>query len=261
MNIIGIKKFAVEDGEGVRVSVYCSYCCIHCPGCHNAEECWDMEPKTGFKPYTPEVKKEILEAADHDYIEGLTLCGGEVFEFVNQEGFLDLCRAFHEKFPNKTIWSYTGYNLEDILPGGKRHGKDTDELLSYIDVLVEGPFIMAHRDISGDNVFCGSTNQTILDLKKTLKEGHKVIYLEKNLDLREKLKQTILSLGKYIDCAELDEYIKTCLYEEKATHNRIGLVAYNIVPEKAKMAYIVNLWPETVNKVKQMLKGCEKCEG
>lgn len=255
MNIIGIKKFAVEDGEGIRVSVYCSYCTIHCPGCHNAEECWDMEPKAGFKPYTQEMREEILEAADHDYIAGLTLCGGEVFEFVNQDGFLDLVRAFRERFPNKTIWAYSGYNLEDLLPGGKRHGKDTDELLSCIDVLVEGPFILAHRDISGDNVFCGSTNQCILDMRKTLAEGRKVIYLEKNIELRETLRNAILKTGKYADCDALGEYIKFCLYEEKA-HVRKDCIQYDVVPGGVGMSYTVSLLPETAEKAKSMLGEC-----
>lgn len=257
MNIIGIKPLATEDGEGIRVSVYCSYCCIHCPGCHNAEECWDMEPKTGFKPYTSATREEILKEADHDYIAGLTLCGGEVMEFVNQEGFLDLVRAFHERYPNKTIWSYTGYNLEDVLPGGKRHGERTDELLSYVDVLVEGPFIMAHRDISGDNVFCGSTNQTILNLKETLRTGKKVIYLEKNLELRKSIKDAILSLGKYADSDKLDEYIKYCLYEEKA-HVRTDCMPYEIIPQASatKMSYVVHLLPEAKIRASQMLSEC-----
>lgn len=175
MNIIGIKKTSIEDGVGVRVSVYCSYCTIHCYGCHNAEQCWDLEPKTGYVPYNEETKQEILEALDHDYIQGITCCGGEPFEEINQEGFVDLLRTVKEKFPDKDVWCWTGYQYSDILPGGKKHINITDEFLSYIDVLVVNPFIMAQRDITDNNRWRGSLNQRVIDLKKTRETGHLVM--------------------------------------------------------------------------------------
>ena len=173
MNIVKIKPFAIEDGPGVRVCVFCSYCPIHCEGCQNSI-CWSAEPSVGFRVYDNSLKEEILKDAAPDYIAGLTLCGGEPFEFVNQVGFLDLVKSFHEKYPTKSIWAYTGYLWNDLLPGGKRNDEDTLKLLSFIDVLIEGPFILSLRDISDHNRWRGSTNQRVIDVKESLKQKKKV---------------------------------------------------------------------------------------
>ncbi|MDD6302560.1 MAG: anaerobic ribonucleoside-triphosphate reductase activating protein [Bacillales bacterium] len=173
MNYATIKKFDIADGLGVRVSIFVSGCTHRCKGCFN-EIAWPFD--YGEK-YTEQVEEEILEACGKDYIEGLTLLGGEPFELINQEGLISLLRKFKAMYPQKNIWAYSGYTLDkDILPKeGKVHGKVTEEMLSYIDVLVDGKFIEELKDISLR--FRGSSNQRLIDLKKTIKE-QKIILLD-----------------------------------------------------------------------------------
>lgn len=173
MNYATIKKFDIADGLGVRVSIFVSGCTHRCKGCFN-EIAWPFD--YGEK-YTEQVEEEILEACGKDYIEGLTLLGGEPFELINQEGLISLLRKFKTMYPQKNIWAYSGYTLDkDILPKeGKVHGKVTEEMLSYIDVLVDGKFIEELKDISLR--FRGSSNQRLIDLKKTIKE-QKIILLD-----------------------------------------------------------------------------------
>lgn len=163
-------KTCITDGPGVRVSLYVSGCTLHCKGCHNSET-WDF--KFG-KPYTQEVEKEILDALKQDYIEGFTFCGGEPFEESNQRELVKLARKIKELYPNKTIWTWTGYEYEDLLEGGKKHCEVTNELLSYCDVAVVGKFILEQRDISDNNRWRGSLNQRVIDLNETRRVGHKV---------------------------------------------------------------------------------------
>lgn len=165
-----LNKTNITDGPGVRVSLYVSGCRRHCKGCHNAET-WDF--KYG-KLYTEDVEKEILEALNHDYIEGFTFCGGEPFEEENQRELVKLARKIHQLYPNKTIWSWTGYEYEDLLEGGQKHCEVTDELLYYCNVIVVGPFILEQRDITDSNRWRGSLNQRVVDLDETRRLGHKV---------------------------------------------------------------------------------------
>ena len=150
MNYGTIKKNDIANGVGVRVSLFVSGCTHHCPGCFN-EEAWDF----GFgKPFTGETEEEILDALAPDYIEGLTLLGGEPFEPENQ----------------KNLWCYTGYTLEqDLLRDSRARCGYTDRMLSMIDVLVDGRFVEALKDISLP--FRGSSNQRILNLRATLESG------------------------------------------------------------------------------------------
>jgi anaerobic ribonucleoside-triphosphate reductase activating protein len=166
-----VKKTDIADGPGVRVCLYVSGCRRHCPGCHNPET-WDF--KYG-KEYTAEVEQEILEAMNHDYIQGFTFCGGEPFEEENQRVIVELVRKIRERFPEKDVWSWTGYEYDDLLEGGMKHCEVTDELLSYIDVLVVGKFILALRDITDNNRWRGSLNQRVIDMNKTREEGHPVM--------------------------------------------------------------------------------------
>lgn len=168
-----IKKTDIADGPGIRVCLYVSGCRRHCKGCHNPET-WDFNYG---QLYTEETEKEILEALDHDYISGFTFCGGEPFEEENQRELVKLARKIHERFPDKNIWSWTGYEYEDLLSGGCKHCEVTDELLSYVDVLVVGKFILELRDITDNNRWRGSLNQRVLDLNKTREAGH-VVFLE-----------------------------------------------------------------------------------
>ncbi len=155
-----IKKTDIANGKGVRVSLFVSGCRIHCPGCFNAQT-WDF---CFGKPFTKDTEDEILEALDKPFITGLTILGGEPFEEENQKVLSQFLRRVHEMLPQKTIWCYTGYVYDkDLRPeDGKKHTQYTDEMLSYIDTLVDGPFMQELKDIS--LVFRGSKNQRILNL-------------------------------------------------------------------------------------------------
>lgn len=169
MNYGEIKKYDIADGEGVRVSLFVSGCTHHCKGCFNAET-WDFN---FGKPFTEETEKELLEALEPAYITGLTLLGGEPFEPANQQALLPFIRKFKEMFPGKTIWCYTGYTLEtDLLSESRARCEYTDEMLSYIDVLVDGEFVQDLKDIR--LIFRGSSNQRVLRLQETLEKGEPV---------------------------------------------------------------------------------------
>lgn len=170
MNYANIKKYDIANGLGIRVSLFVSGCTHHCKGCFN-EVAWDFHYG---KEFNQETIDEILEAINHPYISGLTLLGGEPMEPQNQPALLELLRQFHNTFKDKNVWCYTGYLLSDLLQGGRAHIDVTDELLSYIDILVDGPFVMDQKNIRLK--FRGSNNQRIIDLKETLKEGEIVIY-------------------------------------------------------------------------------------
>ena len=168
-----IKKNDIADGEGVRVTLFVSGCTNACRGCFQPET-WDF---CYGKPYTAETEQEILDALNHPHIQGLTLLGGEPFEFENQKELVKLLRKVRETFPGKDIWSYTGFVYDrDLVPGGKRWGEVTQEILSYIDVLVDGPFVEDKKNIR--LVFRGSENQRVLNLKETIRTGQIVLYMQ-----------------------------------------------------------------------------------
>lgn len=162
MNYANIKYIDTADGPGVRVSLFVSGCEIHCDGCFN-KIAWDFDYG---KPFTEIEENEILEACDKEYISGLTILGGEPFSPQNQKVIVELIKKFKEKFPKKTLWMYTGYVLDkDLLPGQRKYVEGvTGLILDSIDVLVDGPFIFAERNLSLK--FRGSNNQRILDKEK-----------------------------------------------------------------------------------------------
>lgn len=164
-----IKKCDIANGEGVRVSLFVSGCTHHCPGCFN-QDTWDF----GYgRAYTDETEQEILDALSPSYISGLTLLGGEPFEPANQEVLVRLLRKVRIRYPQKTIWCYTGYLFDRELRGESRaRCAHTDEMLSMLDVLVDGRFVEAKKDIR--LVFRGSSNQRIIDVKKSLETGEVV---------------------------------------------------------------------------------------
>ena len=170
MNYCEIKKTDIANGPGVRVSLFVSGCRNHCPGCFN-QETWNF--RYG-QEYTAETEKDILRALAPDYIQGLSLLGGDPFEPENQRELLHLLRNVKTAFPKKDIWAYTGYTLER-LRNAESHPRCevTDEMLSMIDILVDGPFIETRKNISLR--FRGSDNQRIIDLPDTLKSGENVI--------------------------------------------------------------------------------------
>lgn len=161
MNYGMIKKYDIADGPGVRVSLFVSGCRHHCKGCFNAET-WDF---AYGQPYTEETEREILEALRPDYISGFTLLGGEPFEPENQIELVKLLRKLRQTYPAKTIWCYTGYLYDvDLQRGGKVYTEVTQEMLSYIDVLIDGEFVEAKKDLRLE--FRGSSNQRIIELKR-----------------------------------------------------------------------------------------------
>lgn len=171
MNYATIKPCDIANGPGVRVSLFVSGCTHHCENCFN-QEAWDF---AYGDPFTPEVEEQIFSDCDHPYIAGLTLLGGEPMEPVNQRGLLPFLRTFKERFPDKTIWCYSGYTLEQLTGEGSRcRCETTDEMLSLIDVLVDGEFVQALYDISLR--FRGSSNQRLINLHKTRETGEVVLW-------------------------------------------------------------------------------------
>lgn len=171
MKYANIKKYDIANGPGVRVSLFVSGCNHHCKGCFN-KDAWDFNYGNDF---TKDTIKEIIESLEKDYITGITILGGEPMELVNQQGILPLLKLIKEKFPNKTIWLYSGFTIEQI---NKMDNPEAKEILNIIDVLVDGKF---EEDLFDANLyFRGSSNQRIIDIKETLKQG-KIILHEKNI--------------------------------------------------------------------------------
>ena len=160
MNSANIKNYDVADGPGVRVSLFVSGCRHHCRGCFNAET-WDFD---FGQPYTKETEDEILKFLEPDYIQGFTLLGGEPFEPENQVELVGLLRRIRQSFPKKDIWCYSGYLYDvDMQEGGCVYTDVTEEMLSCIDVLVDGEFVEEEKDIT--LLFRGSRNQRLIVLK------------------------------------------------------------------------------------------------
>jgi anaerobic ribonucleoside-triphosphate reductase activating protein len=158
MNYASIRKCDIANGEGIRVSLFVSGCTHRCRGCFNPEQ-WDFDYG---RPFAADTENEILEALDNDFIDGLTILGGEPMEPENQRALVPFLRRLRERFgTGKNIWVYTGCVLESELKSETRWRTEvTDEFLSMIDVLVDGPFLEAKKDISLQ--FRGSSNQRII---------------------------------------------------------------------------------------------------
>ena len=162
MNYASIRTCDIANGEGVRVSLFVSGCTHRCKGCFNEEaQAFDYG-----SPFTRAVEDEILEAMRPAHIAGLTLLGGEPMEPANQRALVPFLRRFQDlrrETGGKTLWVYTGCLYEELKnPGSRWHTEVTDEFLSYVDVLVDGPFVESLKDISLR--FRGSSNQRIIDL-------------------------------------------------------------------------------------------------
>lgn len=174
MNYATIKYCDIANGEGVRTSLFVSGCRRHCPNCFNAVA-WDF----GYgAPFTKEIRNEILESLAPGYINGLSLLGGEPFEPENQPGLLELSRRIRAAYPEKSIWSFTGYLFDrDILAKKLGPWEVTQELLSYLDVLVDGPFVANLKNLNLR--FRGSSNQRLIDVPASLKTGAVVLWDER----------------------------------------------------------------------------------
>lgn len=168
MNYAEIKNCDIANGPGVRVSLFVSGCTHHCPGCFN-EVAWDFDYG---KSFTKETEDAILEMLRPDYVRGLTLLGGEPFEPQNQGAVVSLLRRIKKELPKKSIWAFSGYLFDrDMLSG--RLG-DLREYLSYLDVLVDGPFVEAKKNLSLR--FRGSENQRLIDVPASLTAGEVVLW-------------------------------------------------------------------------------------
>lgn len=172
MNYAVIKPRDIANGPGVRVSLFVSGCTHRCKGCFN-EVAWDFD--YGI-PFTQQTVDEILEMLAPSFVTGITLLGGEPFEPQNQASVVLLLRQIKAKFPEKSIWAYTGYLLDrDLLSGRIGDPEITKEYLSYLDVLVDGPFVEAKKNLNLR--FRGSENQRLIDMKKTL-AAHEIVLWE-----------------------------------------------------------------------------------
>ena len=171
MNYATIKPRDIANGPGVRVSLFVSGCTHRCPGCFN-EVAWDFDYG---EPFTQDVIDRILLDLSPSFVKGLTLLGGEPFEPRNQGPIVELLRQVKAKYPEKTIWAFSGYLFDrDILPGRLGDPEITREYLSYLDVLVDGPFIEAQKNLSLR--FRGSANQRLIDVPKSLASGTVVLW-------------------------------------------------------------------------------------
>lgn len=171
MNYAEIKYCDVANGPGVRTSLFVSGCSHHCPGCFN-EIAWDFNYG---KPFTQDTIDSIIESLKPNYIQGLTLLGGEPFEYSNQKGLLPLVRQVREVLPQKDIWCFTGFLFDkDIIENMCKKWKETNELLSYIDVLVDGRFVEELKNLNLK--FKGSENQRTILVNESLKSGNVILY-------------------------------------------------------------------------------------
>ncbi len=175
MNYATIKPMDVANGPGIRVSLFVSGCEHYCENCFNAEA-WDF---AYGDVYTPQVEEKILDAMNSPYCKGLSLLGGEPFHPRNQEGLISLVRRTKGRYPDKSIWCYTGYLLEDILAGQVGNLETATALLQNIDVLVDGKFVEELKNLSLR--FRGSENQRLLDIPQTLATGEAVLWDENQI--------------------------------------------------------------------------------
>ena len=166
MNYADIKTIDIQDGTGVRVSIYVSGCHFHCKGCHN-KEAWDFNYGKKFDESTIDY---IIEQMEPGYIAGLSILGGEPLELVNQQGLLPLVKKVKEVYPDKNIWCYTGYDFDkDVYGKMYKEYSYSKELLENIDIMVDGEFI-EEKKIT-DLKFRGSTNQRKIDVKQSIMQN------------------------------------------------------------------------------------------
>lgn len=171
MNYADIKYCDVANGPGVRVSLFVSGCTHHCKGCFN-EVAWDFKYGT---PFTEETINQVIEYLKPTYIKGLSLLGGEPFEYSNQLGLLPLLRKFKECYPEKDIWCYSGYLFDEQICGEMcEKWNETVEMIRYIDVLVDGKFELEKKNVNLR--FRGSSNQRIINVRESLQTGSVILW-------------------------------------------------------------------------------------
>ena len=172
MNYAEIKRTDIANGEGVRVSLFVSGCRRHCKNCFNGIA-WDF---SYGKPFDEEAQNDLIGSLSPDYIAGLSLLGGEPFEPENQRALVGFLRRVKQIYPQKNIWCYTGYTyLDGALSEKAVNTEVTREMISLIDVLVDGPFVEEKKDIRLR--FRGSSNQRVINVKESLRQNRVVLYL------------------------------------------------------------------------------------
>ena len=170
MHYADIKWTDVANGPGVRVSLFVSGCTHRCEGCFNPQA-WDFQYG---EPFGPEQEGEILARLSRPYLKGLSLLGGEPFHPQNQQAVLELVQKVRSAYPQKDIWCYTGYLFEELAAG--RVGEQSRALLEELDVLVDGPFVLAQKSLSLR--FRGSENQRLIQVAPSLERGEVVLWDE-----------------------------------------------------------------------------------
>ena len=156
-----IRKMDISNGPGVRVSIFMQGCTFKCKNCFNPE----THDFNGGEEFTDATISKVLDLCSFDHIVGLSILGGEPMHPKNIDGTLKLARAFKERYPNKTIWSWTGFLMDRYLMD--------KEVLQYIDVLVDGQFMEEFKNPKLK--WCGSENQRVIDVQKSLKSGNVVV--------------------------------------------------------------------------------------
>ena len=171
MNYATIKFNDIANGLGVRTSLFVSGCTHRCKNCFNSEA-WDFNYG---KPFTKEVENEIINSLKNSFVDGLSLLGGEPFEPQNQKALLPFLERVKKEVPSKNIWCYTGYLFDsELLKNSRAKTEYTNKMLELIDVLVDGKFIEELKDIT--LLFKGSSNQRVIDVKKSLKQNKVILY-------------------------------------------------------------------------------------
>jgi anaerobic ribonucleoside-triphosphate reductase activating protein len=156
-----IRKMDIADGPGVRVSIFLQGCTFNCKNCFNPE----THDFKGGQEFTDETIEEVLNLCDKEFITGLSILGGEPMHPLNIKGTIKLAKAFKERYPEKTIWSWSGFLIDNIVD---------KEILNYLDVLVDGQYV---DELHNPTLkWCGSENQRVIDVKKTLKKGEVVLF-------------------------------------------------------------------------------------
>ncbi len=175
MNVATIKWYDISNGPGVRVSLYVSGCRNHCKGCFNPET-WDFNYG---EPFTEETEKKIIEGLKPDYIRGFTLLGGDPFEPENAKVLAPFMKRLRKAYPDKSFWCFTGYDFERDLLTGKQGDPDAVmEILKSLDVLVDGRFIEAQKDLNLK--FKGSANQRTILVPQSLKADEVILWNEED---------------------------------------------------------------------------------
>ena len=165
-----ILRADTANGLGMRVTLFVSGCTNHCPGCFQPQT-WDFNYG---QSYTPAIEDMLIKELSKSYYQGLTLLGGEPFEPCNQREIVKLIRRIRKELPEKDIWAYTGFVLEkDLGEGGRKHTEETEGILRNIDILVDGGFEEAKKNVSLK--FRGSSNQRIIDMRQTISNGKIVL--------------------------------------------------------------------------------------